>query len=272
MLLKDKVIIITGSTRGIGEAIARRCLQAGAKIMIHGRDEARAKKLIDEFKDNAAYIIADLADVKNCEEIVTTTIAKFGTVNGLVNNAALTTRGDIDTTTPELFNNLLAVNLRAPLFLTQAFVRRVRRQKTGGTILNIGSLNAYCGESVLLVYAITKGGLMTMTRNLADALGREKIRINQINVGWTTSEHEISLKIDEGLAKDWYRHVSPELAPSGQLLTPENIAEHALFWLSDLSAPVNGTVCDVEQYPLIGRNHITSGENVDSSSLKGEDK
>lgn len=117
--------------------------------------------------------------------------------------------------------------------------------------------NAYCGEAVFLVYSMTKAGLMTMTRNLADTLGQEKIRVNQLNVGWTTTPNEIALKIKEGLPDDWYHHVSPTFAPTGKLLTPDNVAEHCLFWMSDKSSPASGCVLEVEQYPLIGRNKIT---------------
>lgn len=142
--------------------------------------------------------------------------------------------------------------------MAQAAIAQFRHQKQGGNILNIGSINAYCGESILLVYSMTKVGLMTMTRNLADALGQEKIRVNQLNVGWTTTPNEIALKIEEGLPHDWYHHVSPTFAPTGKLLTPNNVAEHCLFWISDKSAPASGCVCKVEQYPLIGRNKITA--------------
>lgn len=255
MLLKDKVILITGSTTGIGEAIARRCVEEGAKVMIHGRDESRAKKLIAELGKSTHYFITDISVPENCELLVTETIKHFGTINCLVNNAALTTRSNIDTSDAKMYETIMAVNLRAPLLLARAAVKEFRKQKSGN-ILNIGSINAYCGQPDLLVYSTSKGGLMTMTRNLADALGPEKIRVNQLNVGWTTTPNEIELKKHEGLPEGWQHHVPKVFAPFGKLLTPENVAEHAIFWLSDLSYPVSGSVCEVEEYPVIGRNKI----------------
>lgn len=256
MLLKNKIIVITGSTTGIGEAIARRCLQEGAKVMIHGRDEKRAKTLCAELGSNSRYVLADIAKPENCDLLIAETIKQFGRIDALVNNAALMTRSNITTADAKMFDTIIAVNLRAPLLLARAAVKEFRQHKTAGNILNIGSLNAYCGQTDLLVYSVSKGGLMTMTRNMADAFAEEKIRVNQLNVGWTVTPNEIELKKREGLPEGWQFHVSKVFAPTGQLLTPENVAEHAIFWLSDLSAPVSGSVCDVEQYPVIGRNKI----------------
>ncbi len=254
MRLKGKVVLVTGSTTGIGEAIARRCLAEGAKVMFHGLEEEWAKQLVAEFKENSNYIIADLSITENCEKIVIQTVEHFGRIDCLVNNAATMERDSIDTLTSAQFDRIIAINLKAPLFVSQAAIKQFRLQKNPGVILNIGSTNAYCGEPVLTLYSTAKGGLMTMTRNLAASLAAEKIRINQINIGWTISPNEIQLKIKEGLPVDWYKHVPVEYAPSGQLFTPEKIAKHALFWLSDDSAPANGTVAEVEQFPIIGRN------------------
>lgn len=256
MQLKNKVILITGSTTGIGEAIARRSVAEGAKVMIHGRDEARAKKLSQELGAATHYCVTDIASADNCVMLMRETVKRFGAINALVNNAALLTRSNIDTSDEKFFDAMVAVNLRAPLLLTRAAVKEFRQQKTGGTIVNIGSLNAYCGQPDLLVYSLTKGGMMTMTRNLADALGTENIRINQLNVGWTVTSNEIELKKREGLPEGWQFNVPTAFAPTGKLLSPEQVAEHAIFWLSDFSAPVNGSVIDVEQYPVIGRNKI----------------
>jgi len=260
MLFKDKVILVTGSTTGIGEAIARRCIAEGGMVMFHGRNEQRAQHLHNEFKQKSSFILADLADEKNYQRIIDATVSHFGALHCVVNNAASTMRTDLNKLDSATFNYLINVNLKAPLLISQAAISQFRKQKSGGAILNIGSINAYCGESMLLVYSMTKAGLMTMTRNLADSLGHEKIRINQINVGWTATPNEVALKIKEGLSENWYENVSPIFAPSGRLLSPENIAEHAIFWLSERSAPASGSVFEVEQYPLIGRNKITGSQ------------
>jgi NAD(P)-dependent dehydrogenase (short-subunit alcohol dehydrogenase family) len=172
-----------------------------------------------------------------------------------VNNAAAITRGSIEKTDNELFDRTVAVDLKAPFLLIQAALPYFRKQGTG-RVLNIGSMNAYCGERNQFIYSICKGGLMTLTRNLADAYGAEGIRVNQLNVGWTLTPNEFALKMKEGLPRDWPARVSRTFAPSGRLLSPEDVAWAAVYFLSDEAALINGAVLDVEQYPLIGRNPV----------------
>ncbi len=97
-----------------------------------------------------------------------------------------------------------------------------------------------------------------MTRNLADAHGTEKIRFNQFNVGWVLTPAEYILKQKEGLPPDWPEHVSPLFAPSGRLISPEEIAAFALLFVSDEAALISGSILDLNQYPMIGRNPVKS--------------
>ncbi|ARA93589.1 short-chain dehydrogenase [Rhodothermaceae bacterium RA] len=253
MLLSDTVLLVTGSTTGIGEAIARRAVAEGAQVMIHGRDEARARAVAGDLGAAARYVVADLLDPAAPQQIVAATVDAFGRIDGLVNNAALTTRASLETADLTVFERLMAVNLRAPLFLIQAALPHFRRQG-GGTVLNIGSVNALGGEPNLLVYSMTKGGLMTMTRNLAAAHATEHIRINQINVGWTLTENERQVKQEEGLPEGWEHRLPPAYAPFGRIFEPEEVAAHAVFWLSAAAGPVNGAVFELEQFPMVGRN------------------
>ena len=252
-LLDDKVILVTGSTTGIGRAIARRSVDEGARVMIHGRNEDRAQALDDELAPAADYVLADLEAPEAPARIIDAVIDRFGRIDGLVNNAALTTRATLDTTTPEALDRILTVNLKAPLFLIQEALPHFREQE-GGVVLNIGSINALGGEHALLPYSIAKGGLMTMTRNLADAHAHEHVRVNQLNVGWTLTEGEKQAKRDDGLPPDWETKLPERYAPSGRIFRPEEIAAHAVFWLSDEAGPVSGSVYEIEQYPMIGRN------------------
>lgn len=259
MLLKDKVVLVTGSTTGIGAGIAKLCQAEGAKVMIHGRDESRAKEMVQAFgKDKAAYVISDLSatDSSVCQKLIAATVKQFGRIDGLVNNAASLARSDIDNITAEKLDAQYYINIRAPLLLSQAAVKAFRQQKSNGAIVNIGSINAYCGQADLLGYSLSKGALMTMTRNLGNVLNTENIRVNQLNVGWTLTENESGIKESEGFPKNWEQKIPKTYAPSGRLLRPEDIARHVVFWLSDVSAPANGVVYEVEQYPMIGRNLI----------------
>jgi NAD(P)-dependent dehydrogenase (short-subunit alcohol dehydrogenase family) len=255
MRLKDKVILVTGSTTGIGEGMARVFAREGAKVMIHGRRKEAAEKLVADIGAGSWFTTGSLEDPQVPARLIAETIGHFGRIDGLVNNAAAITRSNLETTDSELFDRTVAVDLKAPFLLIQAALPYFRKQGTG-RVLNIGSMNGYCGERNQFIYSICKGGLMTLTRNLADAHGTEGIRVNQLNVGWTLTPNEFALKMKEGLPQDWPTKVSKTYAPSGRILSPEDVAWAAVYFLSDEAALINGAILDVEQYPLIGRNPV----------------
>jgi NAD(P)-dependent dehydrogenase (short-subunit alcohol dehydrogenase family) len=259
MRLQDKVILVTGSTTGIGEAIVRRIIAEGAKVVVHGRDEARGHALADQWPERAALVIDDLADPEAAPRVVKAAIDAFGRLDAIVNNAALTTRSDLASTDAAFFDRMMAVNVRAPLLLIRAAHKHLKDSQ--GCVLNIGSVNSYSGEGNLLAYSISKGALMTLSRNLADALGFDRIRVNHFNVGWVLTPNEYETKLKDGLPRDWPSQVDPMYAPSGRILHPEEIAEASIYWLSDESAPISGSVLELEQYPIIGRNPTKRGDD-----------
>jgi NAD(P)-dependent dehydrogenase (short-subunit alcohol dehydrogenase family) len=252
MRLENQVILITGSTTGIGAAMARRFVAEGARVILHGRDAARGGKLREELgAENTAFIAGDLADEHHPAQLAEAALKCFGKLDALVNNAALTTRAHLADTDTAFFDRLLAVNLRAPFMLIRALLPALKQ--TQGCVLNIGSVLAHCGQSNLAAYSISKGGLMTLTRNLADTLGPDRVRVNQMNVGWTLTDNEYQTKLADGLSADWPEKLPLYAAPSGSLLMPEDIAQAALYWVSPASRPISGTVFEAEQYPMIGR-------------------
>jgi NAD(P)-dependent dehydrogenase (short-subunit alcohol dehydrogenase family) len=259
MRLKDKAIIVTGSTTGIGEAIARRALAEGARVVIHGRDEDRGRAILGEFPGRATLAVADIADPAAPKQIVDEAIRVFGTLDAVVNNAASVARSNLQTTDAQFFDRMMAVNVRGPMLLIQAAYEQLKRSK--GCVLNIGSMNAYCGERNLLAYSVSKGALMTMSRNLADALCYDGIRINHFNVGWVLTPNEYQQKIADGLPPDWPERIDERFAPSGRILRPEEIAVAAVYWLSDESRPISGSIVDMEQYPNIGRNPMKQADD-----------
>jgi NAD(P)-dependent dehydrogenase (short-subunit alcohol dehydrogenase family) len=258
MRLQDKVIIVTGSTTGIGEAIARRCVAEGAKVLVNGRDEERAQQLVAELGNNTAYHIDDLADAGAAQRIVEAAVQAFGRLDGLVNNAAFIVRSTLATTDAALFDQVMAVNVRAPLLLMKTAVPHLKASQ--GSVVNIGSVNAYTGEPKLLAYSISKGALMTMSRNLANVLAVEKVRVNHLNVGWVITPNEYKIKLGEGLPENWPEKLGPDNIPSGRMTQPEEIAAHVAFWLSDDSRPISGSVLELEQYPIIGRIPLKEGD------------
>lgn len=259
MRLQGKAIIVTGSTTGIGEAIARRAVAEGAQVLIHGRDPQRGEEVAASLGEQARLHVDDLADPAAPERVVQAALDAFGKIDGLVNNAAWVVRSNLSTTSPEFFDRVMAVNVRAPLMLIKAAVEHLRQ--TRGSIVNVGSINAYTGEARQLDYSISKGALMTMSRNLANVLAYDCVRVTHFNTGWVITPNEYKLKMTEGLPEGWPDKVEREHVPSGRMTQPEDIAAHAVFWLSDESRPVSGSVIELEQYPIIGRIALKEGDD-----------
>ena len=252
MRLKDKAIIITGGTSGIGAAIATASIREGAKVLVHGINEEEGRATVGKLGVNAVLCIADLAQDSAPQEIVSAALKAFGKIDGVVNNAAIFGGTNVSEQEIEHFRRMMQINLTAPLFLIKAAFEELK--KTGGCVLNIGSINAHAGESKLLAYSISKGGMQTMTRNLANANGVHGVRVNQINPGWVLTEREYKDKIAQGLRPSWPQDLTRVEIPNGVMTTPEQMGEAAIYWLGDESKPFTGSIVDLEQFSIIGRN------------------
>src|SRR5258706_11961891 len=161
------------------------------------------------------------------QRLVDRAVQTFGKLDALVNNAGMVVSSNIHTTDLAFFRRVIEVNTIAPFALIKAALPFLR--KTHGCVLNIGSVNAYSGEPNLFAYSVSKGALMTMTRNLGDTLHRENgVRVNQINPGWVLTETEKQRKKDHGLAEDWYKDLPSVYAPAGRILWPAEIAAAAI--------------------------------------------
>lgn len=257
MRLKDKCIIVTGSTTGVGEAIARRCVAEGARVLIHGKEPELAAAVSRDLGDAARGCVEDLADPEAPQRIVAAAVKAFGRVDGLVNNAAWVKRSNLQTTDAALFDQVMAVNLRAPLLMIRAAREHLARAR--GAAINIGSINGYGGEVNQLAYAISKAGLQVLSRNLGDALAAEGIRVNHFVLGWVLTENEKKLKISEGLPDGWWEKQPREFVPTGKMTRPADVAAAAVFWLSDESRPFSGNTIELEQFPPIGRIPLKEG-------------
>lgn len=254
MRLQNKVIIITGSCTGIGRAIAERCVAEGASVVIHGLEKELGEAVVAALgKDKAVLHIEDITANSAPQHLVDLALKTFGKLDAVVNNAAMVATSNIHTTDQAFLRKVLEVNTIAPFALIKAALPYL--SQAHGCVLNIGSVNAWGGEPDLFAYSVSKGALMTLTRNLGDALHREEgVRVNQINPGWVLTENEIRRKREQGLTDNWYNEIPRVNAPAGRILLPAEIAAAAVYWLADESGPVSAQVVDLEQYPFIGRN------------------
>ena len=184
---EGKVAVVTGGTQGLGAAIAALFVERGARgVVICGRSkekgEAKARALGGA--SDVRFVPADLTRVEDCRAVIAAADGHFGRVDVLVNAAAMTDRGTLLDTSPELFDRIFATNVRAPFFLMQEAVTVMRRERTEGAIVNICSMSALAGQPFIAAYCASKGALATLTRNAAYALLRNRIRVNGLNLGW----------------------------------------------------------------------------------------
>jgi NAD(P)-dependent dehydrogenase (short-subunit alcohol dehydrogenase family) len=243
--LDRHAIIVTGAASGIGAAIARTLAAEGASLVLTDRDGAGLSRIAADL--HAETVTADLTDDTAPATIAAAAVAKFGRIDGLVNAAGLTTRASFTDATPAIWDQLFAVNARAGFFMMQAAIADMRARGAPGSIVNILSMNAYCGIAELAIYAATKGAMLTLTKNAAHAHMADRIRVNGINLGWVATEAENRMQSETlGRGPDWQAQAAAHL-PLGRLLTAEESARLAVFLLSDASTPMSGAIIDLEQ-------------------------
>lgn len=249
--MDGKICLVTGATQGLGAAIARRLAEAGAAgIAITGRSAekgaALAQRLEAETGCPTRFLRADFSVVEECRRAVAQTEEAFGALHVLVNAGALTDRGTILDTTPELFDRMMATNLRGPFFLMQAAIAAMIRQGIAGAICNIGSISALSGQPFISAYCASKGGLATLTANTAFAVMKNRIRINQLNLGWMASDHELELQAAERGDADWLASVAAEM-PFGRLIDPAEAARAVNFLVSEDAGLMTGAIVNYDQ-------------------------
>jgi NAD(P)-dependent dehydrogenase (short-subunit alcohol dehydrogenase family) len=245
------ITIINGGTQGLGEAIARRLVSQGSTgLVLAGRSADRGQALADELTAAGTptiFVQADVSAADAPQTIVGACQARFGTVNGLVNVAAATTRATLFQDTPEHFDRMMALNVKAPYFMIQATAHLMLATSAKGSIVNIGSTSGHGGQTKLSAYSISKGALSIMTKNLAFGLMKNNIRVNQVNPGWmeTESEHWTQVKQD-GAPDNWLELAAPN-RPLGRLVQPWEVANTVAFCLSDDSGMMTGNCIDIDQ-------------------------
>ena len=250
--LDGKIAIVTGSTQGLGKAIAGRFAESGvAGLITCGRREKQGRGVAQEISNSSGipvrFVKGDLGCVEDCHKIVNAADQEFGRIDILVNAAAITDRGNLLETSPELFDQMFAVNVRGPFFLMQQTVKVMIREKVKGSIINIGSMSAQAGQPFIIAYCSSKGALATLTRNAAYSLLHNQIRVNQLNIGWMASDGEDAIQRKYHGADDgWLEEASKEL-PVGRLIDPKEVARAVAFMASGDSGLMTGSVINFDQ-------------------------
>ena len=238
--LLGKVAIVTGAGSGIGQGIAKRLGSEGAKVIVDfvgSSDGAEQTQLaIQEAGGESAIVQADVTSTNDVKRLVDTAWSRFGSADILVNNAGMEKKSDFWDTTEGDYDKILAVNLRGPFFLSQAFVRRLRELKKPGRIINISSVHEDMVFPGFATYCSSKGGLRMLMRDLAVELGPLGITVNNVAPG------AIATPINQSLLED-----KPKLnallgnIPLGRLGTPDDVAGLVAFLASDDAAYITGS-------------------------------
>jgi len=246
-----RYFIVTGSTQGLGAAVAHTLAARGAAgLIICGRSRDKGEEQVRRLAEGdcqAFFVQADMESVEDCRRVVAAAKTHFGTVHGLVNCAGMSDRGTIIDTSPELFDRIFAVNVRAPFFLMQECIKLMIASRVEGSIVSILSVSGHGGQSFLSAYAASKGALAILTKNVAFSTLRNRIRVNGLNIGWMDTPHEDQIQRQYHAAEDgWLEHAEAQ-SPFGRLLKPQEVANSVAYLLSDQSGMTTGAVIDMEQ-------------------------
>jgi glucose 1-dehydrogenase len=237
--LQGKVAIVTGGGSGIGQGIAKRLGCEGARVIIDyvgseaGADDTR--QAIQACGGQGEVVLADVTKMDDVRHLVDAAWEKFGAADILINNAGMEKRSDFWDTPEEDFDEVMAVNLRGPFFLTQAFVRRLRDAKKPGRIINISSVHEDMAFPGFATYCCSKGGLRMLMRDLTVELGPLGITVNNIAPGAVATPINKTLLEDKPKLNALLKNI-----PLGRLGTPDDVAGMVAYLASDDASYVTG--------------------------------
>ncbi len=242
-MLQDKVIVITGASRGIGEAIARAAVEAGARVALASRKQADLDQVASSLPaDRAIALACHTGKAEDVDAMFRKAIDKFGRVDGLVNNAATNPYfGPLIDTPDAAIDKTFEVNVKGYLYCARALVRHARERGGGGAIVNIASIAGLRAAIMQGIYGATKAAVISMTQTLAAELGSSKIRVNAIAPGLVETRFASALVNNPQILD---RVVSR--TPLGRHAQPPELAGAAIYLLSDAASFTTGTTLVVD--------------------------
>ncbi len=244
MRLNDKIAIVTGATRGIGQAIALRFGQEGARVAVVGRDQEKGRETVERIAaagGEALFVPADVSDSAQVQAMVAAVLDRWGRIDILVNNAAICPFHDFLDMPEALWEQVLDVNLKGYFLCSQAVARVMVELGIRGRIIAVSSISAEFGGSQQAHYCASKAGINLLVKSMAISLGPHGITCNAVLPG--TVETDINRK---ALAVPEFRDYWSQRAPLGRIGQPEDIAGPAVFFASDDSAWCTGSLLVVD--------------------------
>ncbi len=241
MKLAEKVAIVTGSTRGIGQAIAEELARQGAKVVISGRNGERARQVaaaIQEAGGEAIAVQADVSHMEDAQQLVKETLDRWGRIDILVNNAGITRDNLLLRMSEEEWDTVLQVNLKGAFNCTKSVTRQMMKQRQG-RIINITSVVGQMGNAGQANYAASKAGLIGFTKSVARELASRNITCNAVAPGYIQTD--MTAALDDAVKDSLKQQI-----PLGRLGTPEDVARVVAFLCSDDAAYITGQVINVD--------------------------
>ena len=241
--LKDKVIVISGGTKGVGRAAAEEFGRAGAKVVIGGRDEDAALKsirLIKTYGSDAIFVYTDLQKADDCKKLFDSAYQAFGKIDGFFNYAGVTPVSPLDTCDEETFDWVMDVNFKSCFFCCQQAIKYMRLNG-GGSIVLTGSAHAWGGQKDRAAYACSKGVLLTLMEHISHNYACEQIRCNYLTLGWTPTEGEVALRQSQGEGESDLRKRAAGILPMGRMLERNDYIDALVYLMSDSSSMMTGS-------------------------------
>ncbi len=243
-----KMVLVTGSTSGIGAETARRFALSGASVMLSGRDEARGRAVLEEIGKaggTAEFTPGDVTDSAFCDRLVEATAKRFGRLDILFNNAGIVLIGKVDRVTDADWHRLMDTNLNGVFYMARAAVRQMKKQK-GGVIINMSSECGLIGYEDLAAYSATKGAIVQLTKVMALDHAGDNIRVNAVCPGDIDTAMTDAVYSPLGKDKAELRKELEERIPIGRIGQVEDIAQAVMYMASDAAGFMTGAMISVD--------------------------
>lgn len=242
-ILANKIVVISGGTKGVGRGIALEAAKQGANIVLGGRDEIAGNEVLKEVKttgQTGEFVYTDLHDIKQCKKLFDVAIERFGRVDGFVNYAGITPVSSLSECDEQIYDEVFNVNIKAPFFCSQQAVLSMKKNG-GGSIVLFGSPHSWSGEKDRAAYAVSKGALFTLSEHIAHNYANDNIRCNFITMGWTPTEGELVLRESQGISKEQLLQMTAEILPMGRMCRVDDHIPGVIYLLSDYASMVTGS-------------------------------
>ena len=241
--LQNKVIVVSGGTKGVGRAASEEFARQGAKVVIGGRDRTagmNSVKLMKVYGSEGIFVYTDLLKVADCKNLFQKAYEKFGKIDGFFNYAGVTPVSPLDTCDENIFDWVMDVNFKACFFCCQEAIKYMRMNGSGSIVLT-GSAHAWGGQKDRAAYACSKGVLRILMEHIAHQYATEHIRCNYLTLGWTPTEGEVALRISQGESEAELRKRAAGILPMGRMCERTDYLAALVYMMSDDSSMMTGS-------------------------------